>query len=263
MANRKVPGSKAPTKTATKKLPRRHWSSWYRSPPSIVKSRIWMLWSNFNIPFVIPLFKATYRCRIGQVLVLFPLNPVSHVFLNQIWENNRKSCNVSRATFPCPQPGVRQQCQGGRKSVAMSRTWLLSNSEENCWDAPTAPAESFLWLDLWVCFHMFFLPLNMLDLYFWRGFYIHDHLNMSQSIPLASKHHDLQSLKNTEIHQKERRFSFHVSIAFLAETPVATGFSFGEITTPKLEARWSIGKLCPFTSFHLGQSDGWNLYVNT
>lgn len=58
----------------------------------------------------------------------------------------------------------------------------------------------------------------MLDLYFWRGFYIHDHLNMSQSIPPASKYDDLQSLKSTEIHQKERCFSFHVSIAFLAET---------------------------------------------
>ena len=202
-----------------------------------------------------------------KFLSFFPLNPVSHVFLNQRWENNRKSCNLSSVTFPSPQPGVRQQGQGGRKSVAMSRTWLPGNSEENCWDAPTAPAESFLWLDLKTedgyVFICFVLPLNMLDLYFWRGFYIHDHVNVSQSIPLASKHHDLQSLKNTEIHQKERRFSFHVSIAFLAETPVATGFSFGEITTPKLEARWSIGKLCPFTSFHLGQSDGWNLYVNT
>lgn len=42
------------TSTATKTLPRRHWSSWHRSPPS----RIWMLWRNFNIPFVIPLLKA-------------------------------------------------------------------------------------------------------------------------------------------------------------------------------------------------------------
>lgn len=67
-------------------------------------------------------------------------------------------------------------------------------------------------------FISFFLSLNMLDLYFWRGFYIHDHLNMSQSIPPASKYDDLQSLKSTEIHQKERCFSFHVSIAFLAET---------------------------------------------
>ena len=119
-----------------------------------------MLTRNFNIPFVFPVFKATYRCRIGQVLVLFPLNPVSHVFLNQRWENNRKSCNLSSVTFPSPQPGVRQQGQGGRKSVAMSRTWLPGNSEENCWDAPTAPAESFLWLGLknrgWVGVHKFF-----------------------------------------------------------------------------------------------------------
>ena len=156
------------------------------------------------------------------------------------WDNKVKEV---ASLLPCRTLG----CQATQKRIVKMHQLLLQSRSYGWTLKPRMDMFSYV----------FFLSLNMLDLYFWRGFYIHDHLNMSQSIPPASKYDDLQSLKSTEIHQKERCFSFHVSIAFLAETSCSYRvFIRRKSPLPS----WRGG---PMIHQEIVQSDGWNLCDNT